>query len=139
MLHVHPRSQHHHPTGRLQPLFTGQQRREGIWLLRWQGSVRSQPCKRRGGASSSASPVCRTWEPLFFFFFFPSCVCTDVCTGFLGKTLAPWPWDPHGAVRGVQSPVLMHGEYPGACWPHDEPVVARVSSRPQDLHPAGHQ
>lgn len=27
-----------------------------------------QPCKRRGGANGSASPVCRTWEPLSIFF-----------------------------------------------------------------------
>ena len=60
MLHVHTTSQHHHLMGRLRVLFTGEQQQEGIWLLRWQGSSRRQPCKRRGGASSSASPVCCT-------------------------------------------------------------------------------
>lgn len=63
---MRPMSQHHHHTGRLRPLFTREQQQEGICLLRWQGSLPRQPCKWRGGASGSASPMCRTWEPLFF-------------------------------------------------------------------------
>lgn len=44
------------------------------------------------------------------FSFFPSCVYTSVCTGFLRETPAPWPWDAHGAThgatQGLQSPSL---------------------------------
>lgn len=51
------------------------------------GLLTEQPCKRRGGASGSASPVCRTWEPLSIFF--SSCICTSVCIGLLGETPSP--------------------------------------------------
>lgn len=123
MLHVHPKSQHRCRAGRLRPLFTGEQQQEGIWLLHWQGSLRRQPCKRRGGASGSASPVSLGTAFFFLLFFFPSCVCTSVCTGLLGETPGLQPTLPSEGCK-------VHEEYPGAFWPCDEPAVARGELSP---------
>lgn len=87
MLHVLPKSRHHHRTGRMQPLVTGEQRREGIWLLLlWQGSLRSSPAS--GGEVPAAPPApCAALGNRFLFF--SSCICTSVCVGLLGETPSP--------------------------------------------------
>lgn len=57
------------------------------------GLLTEQPCKRRGGASGSASPVCRTWEPLSIFF--PAAFAPAFALVCLGK--------PHPRDRGTSA------------------------------------
>lgn len=82
MLHVLPKSRHHHRTV-MQPLFAG----EGIWLLLlWHGSLRSSPAS--GGEVPAAPPApCAALGNRFLFF--SSCICTSVCIGLLGETPSP--------------------------------------------------
>lgn len=99
MLHVHPKPQHRCRAVTLRPLFTGEQQQEGIWLLHWQGSLRRQPCKRRGGASSSASPVSLGTAFFIFLIFFQLCLHQRLHWFTQGN---PGPVA-HTAIRGVQS------------------------------------
>lgn len=78
------------------------------------GLLTEQPCKRRGGASGSASPVCRTWEPLSIFFQLH-----------LHQRLRWFAWGnpipvtagpPRCHPRGAK-PILGHGGCHGTFWP----------------------
>lgn len=112
MLHVLPKSRHHHHTGRMQPLFTGEQRWEGIWLLLlWQGSLRSSPAS--GGEVPAAPPApCAALGNRFLFFFqlhFHQRLHWFARGNPIPVTTGPPRCHPRGA-----EPVLGHGECHGA-------------------------
>lgn len=112
VLHVLPKSRHHHHTGRMQPLFTGEQRWEGIWLLLlWQGSLRSSPAS--GGEVPAAPPApCAALGNRFLFFFqlhFHQRLHWFARGNPIPVTTGPPRCHPRGA-----EPVFGHGECHGA-------------------------